>query len=118
MSSSVWNTPSMVKAMGGKKKQNREKKRGFFLKKKKRDCVTSMKAVLRSLPERAVIFALIILIFKDSKTSQTFTIVSVLLLQVRLTTTVFSPIEDTLNCNWKIKKKNISNFFFFGISLK
>ena len=52
---------------------------------------TSKNTVFRSLPENAVILAVMILRFKDSKTSQIFTIVSVLLLHVRLTTIVFSP---------------------------
>lgn len=57
-----------------------------------------MKTVFKTLPEKAVIFAVMILSFKDSKTSHNFTIVSVLLLHVKLATTVFSPIYVTLSC--------------------
>jgi hypothetical protein len=53
--------------------------------------VTSMKTVFNTLPETVVILAVIILTLKDSKTSQSFTIVSVLLLHVKLTNNVFSP---------------------------
>lgn len=57
-----------------------------------------MKTVFKTLPEKAVILAVMILSFKDSKTSHSFTIVSVLLLHVKLTTTVFSPMYVTLSC--------------------
>ena len=50
-----------------------------------------MKTVFKTLPETVVIFAVIILSPNDSKTSQSFTIVSVLLLHVKLTNNVFSP---------------------------
>ena len=70
--------------------------------------LTSMKTVFNTLPETVVIFAVIILSLKDSKTSQSFTIVSVLFLHVKLTTNVFSLIEVTLSCEIN---KNKSKYF-------
>lgn len=61
-----------------------------------------MKTVFESLPEKAVILAVMILSFKDSKTSQSLTIVPVLLLHVKLTTTVLSPMYVTLSCTQQI----------------
>ena len=84
----MWNIDlSKKKKCGILRERERERER----EKSKEKGLTSTKTVLTSLPEKAVMFAVIILSFKDSKTSQSFTIVSVLLLHVRLTTTVFSP---------------------------
>lgn len=52
---------------------------------------------LQKLPDKAVIFAMMILNFKDANISYSLKIVCVLLQHVRLTTIVFSPMLDTLN---------------------
>jgi len=60
--------------------------------------LTSMKAVFfKSVPEKDVILAAMTLSFKDSNTSHSFTIVSVLLLHVKFTTNVFSLMYVTLS---------------------
>lgn len=61
--------------------------------------LTSIKTVWKIMPEKEVRLEVRILRFNDSKTSHSFTIVSVLLLHVTLTTIVLSPINVTFNFN-------------------
>jgi hypothetical protein len=67
--------------------------------------LTSIKTVFLTIPERVVIFAVIIFSFKGSKASQILIIASVVLLHVKLTNRVFSPIEVTLS--WKTTPKSV-----------
>jgi fatty acid desaturase len=67
--------------------------------------LTSIKTVFLIIPERVVIFAVIIFSFKGSKASQILIIASVVLLHVKLTNRVFSPIEVTLS--WKTTPKSV-----------
>ena len=84
--------------------------RKYSIKEEKLCGLTSINTVFNSLPDREVMFAVIILSFKDSKTSHSLTIVSVLLLHVMLTTTVFSPMCVTFSCKYLDKRKSYKSF--------
>ena len=58
-----------------------------------------MKRVLKIMPEKELRLEVMIFRFNDSKTSHSFTIVSVLLLHVTFTTIVLSPMNVTFNFN-------------------
>ena len=74
--------------------------------------LTSIKRVLKIMPEKELRLEVRILRFNDSKTSHSFTIVSVLLLHVTFTTTVLSPMNVTFSFNHPTKTPQFLMIFF------
>ena len=69
---------------------------------------TSTKRVCKRVPEKEVKLAVMTLRFRESKTSQTLTSVSLLFLQVMLIFMHLSPNSHTLNCT-QIKSSSSSS---------